>query len=354
LAARPGGEPNLRLLEIDGSFGEGGGQTVRIATSFSMIFNQPIHVTRVRAGRKIPGLRPQHAATLRILRDVCDGSLEGGETGSTEFTFIPGKLANRSLSLDMGTAASITLVLQALVPAISVSRASLELELIGGTDVPWSPTSDYVSLVLMQGLRQVGIDFSLKVTRRGYYPNGGGKAEVKIEPCSRVRPIQLESREADVPISIVSRSGMLPRRVAEQQVASAVHQLSRNGLAPKDTLVSSEDSLSPGSSILVSSIGTAYFMGADSIGARGKPAVKVGAEAAGHFARIYTRGATVDPHMADMLAPLLFLAKGPSSLLTSDVTEHLRTSLHIARQFIPADFTIEGRNKAWLVSIVPG
>ena len=82
----------MTILEIDGSFGEGGGQTLRIAASFSIIFGRPIRVTRVRAGRKVPGLRPQHAATLKILHEICGGTLSGAEVGSTEFTFAPGLL----------------------------------------------------------------------------------------------------------------------------------------------------------------------------------------------------------------------------------------------------------------------
>ncbi|MGA2199992.1 MAG: RNA 3'-terminal phosphate cyclase [Nitrososphaerales archaeon] len=343
----------MTVLEIDGSFGEGGGQSIRIATSFSIILNRPIRVTKVRAGRKVPGLRPQHAATLKILREVCGGSVEGGEIGSTEFTFTPGRPVNRSLSLDMGTAASITLVLQALVPAIALSGVALEIELVGGTDVPWSPTSDYVSTVLAAALSRIGIVFSLELTRRGYYPNGGGRARIRIEPCREVKPLNLSTRERDPPISLASRAGMLPKRVPEQQVSSAVSQLARYGLSPKMVGVYLEESLSPGSSILVSAVDDSCFIGADSIGARGKPALRVGSEAAWRFAKVFTTGACVDPHLADMLAPLLCLAKGPSSLLTSEITEHLKTSLHVAQQFVGADHSVEASGDAQLLTVIP-
>ena len=347
-----------RFLEIDGSFGEGGGQTVRIATSFSIILNQPIHVTNVRGARKVPGLRPQHAATLRILRDICGGSLEGCNVGSTEFTFAPGTLENLSpASLDLGTAGSITLVLQALVPAVALSKASLELELIGGTDVPWSPTSDYISTVLGQCLRSIGITFSLEVSRRGYYPKGGGRATARIEPCAEVRALQLTSRrrEPSPPISIVSRAGSLPRHVAERQVAAAASTLARNGLRAKTTSVHSENSLSPGSSILISCLGDSCYIGSDSIGARGKPAERVGSEAAANFARTFDSPACVDANLADMVAPLLCLAREPSSLVTSQATGHLRTSLQVATQFVEADFSVTALEAGGAqVSISPG
>lgn len=343
----------MGFLEIDGSFGEGGGQTIRIAVSFAVILNRPIRVTRVRAGRRIPGLRPQHATTLKILREICGGTLEGGGIGSTEFTFTPGRTENRSMKVDMGTAASITLALQAIVPAISLSGSSLDLELIGGTDVPWSPTSDYFSTVFSESLRRLGVVFSLDVVRRGYYPSGGGKVNVHIESCKKVSPVNLDARTEDPPISVISRAGMLPTRVAEQQLTSAVSQLERHGLSPTLKSARVEESSSPGSSILVSAVGGSCYMGADSIGARGKPALRVGSEAGVRFARSYNTKTCVDPHLADMLSPLLFLAEGPSTLLTPELSGHLRTSLHIASQFVPAEYATETRDGAYLISIKP-
>lgn len=343
----------MAFLEIDGSFGEGGGQILRIAASFSIIFGRPIRVTNVRAGRRVPGLRPQHAATLRILRDVCGGDLQGGEVGSTEITFSPGRPVSRTLSFDLGTAASMTLVMQALVPAISLSGASLGLELIGGTDVPWSPTCDYVSIVLAESLRRIGIEFSLDVVRRGYYPRGGGRGRVRIEPCSGIRPIAISSRGTIAPISVVSRVGMLPRKVAERQATSAASTLKGSGLSADTVSIFTEESSSPGTSVLVSTLSESCIIGSDSIGARGKPAERVGWEAATRFIETYNSGACIDSNLADMLAPLLCLASGPSSLLVPGMSEHMRTSLHVARQFAPAEVSTEARGEALLVNILP-
>jgi RNA 3'-terminal phosphate cyclase (ATP) len=146
---------------------------------------------------------------------------------------------------------------------------------------------------------------------------------------------------------------MLPERVAQQQLASAVSQLERNGLYPKFKTIHPEESSSPGCSILVSAVGASCFMGADSIGARGKPAVRVGSEAGVRFARGYNTKTCVDPHLADMLSPLLFLADAPSKLLTPEISSHLRTSLHVASQFVPAKYSTETRDGACLISIDP-
>jgi RNA 3'-phosphate cyclase len=345
-------------MEVDGSFGEGGGQILRTAVCFSIALAIPIHVTRIRAGRRIPGLRPQHSATIKILAEICSAEVEGAGVGSTELRFSPGKVKKAQGSFDLGTAASIPLVLQAVVPALSLAGVAYDLELVGGTDVPWAPTSDYLERVVSPAMSAVGIRFSFEVGRRGYYPNGGGNASVHIDACERVEPLRLDSLRSEGgggsgDVSLVSRCGRLPMSVAERQAKAAVSALRSRGVEVVDKEVSLEDSVSPGSSILVSMSGDGCYIGGDSIGARGKPAETVGTEASERFMDASSTRARVDAHLADMLAPLLCLSDSPSALLIPNATEHLRTSLHVAAQFTSAGHTIEDRGGAALLTISP-
>jgi RNA 3'-phosphate cyclase len=342
------------VVEVDGSYGEGGGQILRTAVSFSMVLDIPIRVTKIRAGRKVPGLRPQHAATIKILGEICSAEVEGAAVGSTELSFSPGEVVASRGSFDLGTAASIPLVLQAVIPAVSLMGRSYEIELVGGTDVPWSPTSDYLERVVAPAMKEVGIGFAFKVERRGYYPNGGGRATVHIDPCERVAALQLPSRrrEGGSP-SLVSRCGQLPVSVAERQAKAVVSALRARGVDVGERDVRLEDSVSPGSSALVSLTGRSCYIGGDSIGARGKPAENVGREAADGFLTAYLSGARADVHLADMLAPVLCLSDLPSAILIPYVTEHLRTSLHVAEQFTSAESGFEDRGGAVLLSIAP-
>ncbi|MEO1369876.1 MAG: RNA 3'-terminal phosphate cyclase, partial [Acidobacteriota bacterium] len=47
-------------IRVDGAMGEGGGQVVRSALALSLVTGRPIHVERIRAGRKKKGLLRQH------------------------------------------------------------------------------------------------------------------------------------------------------------------------------------------------------------------------------------------------------------------------------------------------------
>ncbi|HEV2389374.1 MAG TPA: RNA 3'-terminal phosphate cyclase [Nitrososphaerales archaeon] len=341
---------------MDGSFGEGGGQILRTAVSFSMVLGVPIHVTKIRAGRKVPGLRPQHSATIQILGEICSAEVEGAKVGSTELKFSPGEVRASHGSFNLGTAASIPLVLQAVIPAVSLMGKSYDMELVGGTDVPWSPTSDYIERVVSPAMKAIGIGFDFKVERRGYYPNGGGRASLHVEPCERVVAVELASQrgegEGGRP-SLVSRCGELPVSVAERQAMAALAVLRARGVEVAEREVRLEDSVSPGSSLLVSLVGERCYLGGDSIGARAKPAETVGREAAETFLTAFFTRARADIHLADMLAPVLCLADSPSSILIPYVTEHLRTSLHVAGQFTSADHRFEDRGGASLLSISP-
>ena len=140
---------------------------LRTAVAYTAILRRPVRVVRIRAGRRVPGLKRQHLSALEVLGRVFGGEVEGASEGSSAVTFRPGDAGLSELSVDMGTAASVTLVLQAVVPAVALSGRKLRLELRGGTDVPWSPTFDYVDRVLRPALGAVGIAFEARVVRWG-------------------------------------------------------------------------------------------------------------------------------------------------------------------------------------------
>ncbi len=344
----------MEFLVVDGSYGEGGGQILRTALAFSIITGRPVRVSKIRAGREVPGLRRQHVSSLRILSAVFDSKLDGVSEGSSEVSFVPGPPRADSISLDMKTAASITLVLQAVVPAVALTRSRLTLELVGGTDVPWSPTFDYFDTIVKRAYGVVGIEFSAKAIRRGYYPRGGGRAVVKVEPCESLRPLRLTGSPKVEAVDLTSRCAMLPRHVAERQLSSAVAALEERGLRLGHKLVAEEPADSPGSSVLVSSFGDSFFLGSDELGARGRPSEEVGRAAAERFASFVQFGACVDDNLADMLAPLLSLASDPSALRVARVSKHMDAGFYIAKLFSSCEYSVREEGQGVVVAVRPG
>jgi len=345
--------PAVDFVQVDGSRGEGGGQILRTAVAFSAIEGRPVRIHNIRAGREVPGLKRQHISALRVIAKVFGGRLDGAIEGSTDVTFVPGTQQLDALALDMGTAASITLVLQAVVPAVALTGSRLNLELVGGTDVPWSPTHDYFERVVRDAYGRMGIAFTITAQRRGYYPRGGGRVSAAIAPCEELKAIDLTDGEGTRDALLVSRCGRLPRHVAERQLASAKQQIEKAGLGVSSTELSEEQSDSPGSSLLAYHVGPTKCIGADGIGAKGRPAEDVGREAASRFIAAARSGACLDENLADMVLPLLSLARESSRVAIPRVTAHLMSGLELARQFAGCRWSIDEGEGVSTVTISP-
>jgi RNA 3'-terminal phosphate cyclase (ATP) len=327
------------LIKIDGSQGEGGGQILRTAISLSAITGGPVEVTGIRAGRPNPGLRPQHASAVKAVADLFHADVENLQVGSEWVRFSPKKFEGGEAKVDVGTAGSISLLLMTVIPAVALSNNSLQIEVIGGTDVRASPTTDYLRHVVAPAYRSIGIKFDIEVLKRGYYPKGGGVVRASIEACKSPGTMELLNARATEP-KIASVCGQLPKHVAERQISSALLALEKKGVRCNNYSASFESSLSPGTSILVYSASDfGPFVGGDSIGELGKRAEVVGAEAAERYLR--GSAAPVDPFLADMLVLPLALAKGRSRYRSAEVTEHLRTNLQVASQMTGCKYSID-------------
>jgi RNA 3'-terminal phosphate cyclase (ATP) len=340
------------LVKIDGSHGEGGGQILRTAISLSAITGKPIEVSNIRANRTNPGLRPQHMAGIRVIADLFHAKSENLKVGAEWIRFAPSdKFEGGSIKVDVGTAGSIPLILMTIVPAVSLSNNSLQIEVTGGTDVKASPTIDYIKHIVAKSYLSIGPRFSVDVLKRGYYPKGGGVVQTTIKPCKSPGTVELLTTGYFEP-KIISVCGQLPVHVAKRQISSALIALEKKDIRCSNYTASIETSISPGSSILVYSASDfGLFIGGDSIGELGKRAEAVGTEAAMRFLDSTLAQVTVDPFLADMLVLPLALTKGRSRYRIAHVTQHLLTNLHIVSEIIGCKYSIEQQGESYIVII---
>jgi RNA 3'-terminal phosphate cyclase (ATP) len=340
------------LVKINGSQGEGGGQILRTAISLSAITGRPIEVSNIRANRTNPGLRPQHIAGIRIIADLFHAKSENLKVGAEWIRFLPSdKFEGGSIKFDIGTAGSIPLILMTVVPAVSLSNNSLQIEVTGGTDVKASPTIDYVKHIIAKIYQSIGPKFSVDVLKRGYYPKGGGVVQCTIKPCKTPGTIELLASGYLEP-KIISVCCQLPVQVAKRQISSALIALEKKDIRCRNYTASIETSISPGSSILVYSVSDfGLYVGGDSIGELGKRAEAVGIEAAMRFLDSTLAQATVDPFLADMLVIPLALSKGRSKYRVARVTQHLLTNLHVVSEIIGCKYSIEQQGRSYVVMI---
>jgi RNA 3'-terminal phosphate cyclase (ATP) len=334
------------MIEVDGSFGEGGGQVLRTAVALAAVLAKEIHVFNIRAGRAEPGIRPQHMTGVKAASELCSADLEGLEVGSTEFVFKPGKLRAGTFRFDVGTAGSVTLVLQTLMPILAFAPGSVKLEITGGTDVKWSPPIDYLRLVTLPILRKIGYHGDLETVRRGHYPKGGGLVKFSTQGPSTLQPL-IDNHSGPVSkIYGISHATVLPKHVAERQAAAARKCLEDAKLpSPSIDLEVIDDrrQLGPGSGIVLSAeTQNGSILGSDALGERGRPAEEVGSTAGRTLVEEVESGAILDRHMGDIIIPYLVLAEGTSEVSVSRVTQHTRTNIKVAEWLTGGALKLEG------------
>jgi RNA 3'-terminal phosphate cyclase (ATP) len=103
-------------MRIDGSMGEGGGQILRTSVALSAILGEEIEVVNIRARRKNPGLGNQHLWGIKLVAMMSNARVEGLHLGSARIKFSPGRIKGGEFKVDVGTAGSLTLLLQAALP----------------------------------------------------------------------------------------------------------------------------------------------------------------------------------------------------------------------------------------------
>ena len=320
------------MIEIDGSIGEGGGQVLRTSLALAAVLGREVRIFNIRAGRAEPGLKAQHLTSATAVTQICGAASEGLKLGSTEFTFSPGGIRAGSFRFDVGTAGSITLVLQTLMPLLPFAPGPVELEITGGTDVKWSPPIDYVRFVVVPLLERMNVHASIFVSRRGHFPRGGGAVRFTTTPTSVLKNFLGVASGVVKAVEGVSHSVQLPVSVAERQAVAATRIVeARNFPHPQIRIEPTQSGSGPGSGIVISAhTSNGALLGGDSLGERGRPAEVVGEDAAGKLVEEMSSGAFLDRHMGDIIVPYAALAEGVSDASISQVTLHTLTNVRVA------------------------
>jgi RNA 3'-terminal phosphate cyclase (ATP) len=263
---------------------------------------------------------------------MTDATTRGVDVGSESIVFEPNRVRGGEYAVDIGTAGSIPLVFDTVLPLQADISESLSARVIGGTDVKWAPPLDYVRYVKCPTLAPFGYDIEVEVSSRGFYPAGGGEATLVLE-TSTPESIHLEQRGSleEVRIYSVASASLADADVAERQAESATTEVSKQVSVPIHTFEEYARSFSKGSSIVVVAVFENGRSGFSSLGEPGKPAETVGAEAVDRFEAFMDSEGAIDPHLADQLLSLLAVSGG--SITTTKTTPHIRTAIDLLETF---------------------
>ena len=340
------------MIELDGSSGEGGGQFVRLAVALSALTASPIRIVRARAHRPHPGLAPQHLAAVRAVAALCEARCEGLEPRATEFTFEPrARPAGGDVDVRVGTAGSVTLVLQAMLPALIGARHPSRVVVVGGTDVRQAPTWDYLQHVFLRLLARMGLDVRASLRWRGYYPRGGGEVALEVRP-GRPRPLLLEQPGRGWHIAGEAHVGNLPLEIAERMRAAALAAAGVPGDIRARAL-GRDEARGTGGAITAWAECDAGLVASSRVAQRGVRAEALGEEVGRELAADIASGANLDLHAADQVLVFLALASGRSSFAVREVTSHAQTTMELVARFLPVRFAQEPRGALIRITALP-
>lgn len=340
----------INMISIDGSYGEGGGQILRYAASYAAAFNTKVEVYNIRVKRPNPGLRPQHMTLLKIMNNVFGGYIDGLYIGSTRVTMNFSKIKAIRGTYDIGTAGSISLILQALIPPLLLADSPSQFTLKGGTDVRWSPPIDYMKAIYSRLIQLYGGFIDIKIRRRGFYPRGGGIVDIYVEPAELKGWERIE-RNSISKVLVYNVVYKLSRHVLNRQ-RETIEKLIKGFIdVPLEVFDEyGRDSLDPGTSIVLAGIYDSFVSGGDSLGERGKPAEKVSEGAFIKFKSWYLSKASLDIHAGDMMIPIATLADSKVLYSVPEYTPHMDSAIYVAKLFSDKKIMIEKRQSYYVLS----
>ncbi|BFI73691.1 RNA 3'-terminal phosphate cyclase [Nanoarchaeota archaeon] len=336
------------MIEIDGSYGEGGGQILRTALSLSVIFKQDIYIKNIRKNRNPPGLKNQHLHTILLLKKITNAETNEIKIGSEELYFKPRNINPGIYKENLETAGSITLLLQGILLPLLFSKDKIKLKIIGGTDVKNSPSLDYFRYVLLPYYNIFG-KVKLEIIKRGFYPKGNGEIKLEIYPryhledydninsflkdINNIKELNIpEENSEEIYIYSVATKDLKDRNVAERMINSAIKLFYKYPEIKIRRYIEYVDSLSTGAVITIVGKKGDYYFGSDFLGEKGLSSEIVGKNAAEKFLKVLENNVSVDVNLSDNLVPFLLFLNGKYS--TYEFSNHLKTNIYISNLFL--------------------
>jgi RNA 3'-terminal phosphate cyclase (ATP) len=318
------------MLVIDGAMGEGGGQILRSSLSLSLCLGKSFRIVNLRAARRRPGLRPQHLAALRAAQALSGARVRGDAIGSSEVEFAPGPVRAGEYQFDVGTAGSTTLVAQTILPALMAARAPSCVAVEGGTHNPLAPPYEFLALAYLPLVEDMGPRLRARLVRPGFYPAGGGRIELEIEPAMGLGALGLESRGALRSLRACALLAHLPQHIAQRELDVIGAGL---GLAPSALEVRRlDEARGPGNlaQVVVESEHVVEVF--TSFGERGLPAEEVARRLVSQARRYLAAEVPIGEQLADQLVLLLGLAR-EGRFLTLAPSRHTTTNIAVVEAF---------------------
>ncbi len=319
-----------KILLIDGSLGEGGGQILRTSLTLAMCLKIPITINNIRAGRPKPGLMRQHLACIYAAKEVCSAKVVNAELGSQSVTFIPGDITAGKFHFSVGSAGSTTLIFQTIFLALTQTNEISDVTFEGGTHNPFAPSYDYLIECFKPMVEKLGYKFDAHLENAGYYPAGGGLWRCRIYPKESSKVLSLTTREKIKKIHATVNISNLKHNIFEREKNVLKEQLD---LRDNQITEKNLNSIRAGNAVGITIESGNAIEYVESLGAKGLAAEKVAREVAGKTREYIKNNTPVGEYLSDQLI-LPMLLGNDGEFVTSNISSHLKTNIDTANKVL--------------------
>jgi len=340
------------MLEIDSSKGEGGGQVVRSSVALSAITGIEARLTRIRENRPTNGLSKQHCVAVKAVADMTGSEVIGNHPGSRELHIKPGRIQRSNIVLDIGTAGSISLVLQAVMLASRNHREKVRVDVRGGTNVMWAPPIDSYQQILFPLMERMGIRARLEIIDRGFYPDGGGRVIAELDPIGEISPLVIDTLGQLRYVEGVCYIQHPREKIRDDMISACIDTLDLD--CPVNIEVQQTSGSSKGAGLSLVAVYEKGRLGSNVLTTKGHPAKQAGEDVAKDLLKEMSSGATMDIHTADQLLPYMAMANGTSEFTVSRISKHLLSQMDTLETFLDVRFGVERKGAVYNLSVTPG
>jgi RNA 3'-terminal phosphate cyclase (ATP) len=341
------------MIEIDGSQGEGGGQIIRSSLALAAVTQQSIKLKNIRAGRKKPGLLRQHLTAVRATAKVCNADVRGAELGAREIAFVPQEIRGGDFEFKIGTAGSASLVGQTVLPALMLADTPSTVTLEGGTHNQWAPPFDFLQRAFLPQLAKAGPQVTAEIDAYGFYPAGGGRFRLSIDPCRQLAGFRLLERDEKPQPRVTAIVSGIARAVGERECDTIRRKT--NWTAKCFEVREVDNSIGPGNVVMIELQSRDVTEITTGFGKVGVKAEQV-ARATLREARTYLSAEVpVGEYLADQLMMPMGLAASQgkvSEFRTVKLSKHSLTHIDVLKTFLDINIeVIDEGNERFLVKL---
>ena len=323
------------MINIDGRYGEGGGQILRTSLSLSMITGQAFEMSHIRAKRKKSGLMRQHLTAVKAAAAICNSEVKGADLNSKGLRFVPGEITGGEYTFDIGSAGSTMLVLQTILPALLKAAKPSIVHIKGGTHNMMSPPYEMIERSFLPQLHQLGAEVEIELLQHGFYPAGGGEVKLKVKPLAKLPELKLHKRGKLLRQTIHGMISNISSDIAKSEIEKVKE---RYPDCKFDCEIHDVDSPGPGNVLMIESEYKSITEICTAFGQIGMNRKKVARNVAKLFEAYINTEAPVGIHLADQLLIYLAMA-GKGEFVTMRPSSHTFTNINTIKLFTGLEIT---------------